>query len=220
MLLIWHNTKWVPNLKAKEKCHMRRKNRGSGVTALYCRLSKDDKNSSESMSIQSQKGMLKRYAEENGLLNTKFYIDDGYSGANFNRPAFQQMLNDIKEWKVSCVITKDLSRLGRNYLESGTYIEMVFPKYKVRYIAINDGVDSEQGSDQMDITPFKNIINEFYVRDTSKKIKSALHSRVKEGKYVFNAPPFGYMKDSTDHNLLVPNPQTAPIVQQIYQYTF
>lgn len=156
---------------------------------MYCRLSKDDKNSSESMSIQSQKGMLKRYAEENGLLNTKFYIDDGYSGANFNRPAFQQMLNDIKEWKVSCVITKDLSRLGRNYLESGTYIEMVFPKYKVRYIAINDGVDSEQGSDQMDITPFKNIINEFYVRDTSKKIKSALHSRVKEGKYVFNAPP-------------------------------
>lgn len=106
---------------------------------MYCRLSKDDKNSSESMSIQSQKGMLKRYAEENGLLNTKFYIDDGYSGANFNRPAFQQMLNDIKEWKVSCVITKDLSRLGRNYLESGTYIEMVFPKYKVRYIAINDG---------------------------------------------------------------------------------
>lgn len=187
---------------------------------MYCRLSKDDKNSSESMSIQSKKGMLKRYAEENGLLNTKFYIDDGYSGANFNRPAFQQMLNDIKEWKVSCVITKDLSRLGRNYLESGTYIEMVFPKYKVRYIAINDGVDSEQGSDQMDITPFKNIINEFYVRDTSKKIKSALHFRVKEGKYVFNAPPFGYMKDSTDHNLLVPNPQTAPIVQQIYQYTF
>lgn len=189
------------------------------MTALYCRLSKDDRNSSESMSIQSQKGMLKRFAEENGLLNTKFYVDDGYSGANFQRPAFQEMLSEIKAGLVSCVVTKDLSRLGRNYLESGTYIEMVFPKYKVRYIAINDGVDSANGSDQMDITPFKNIINEFYVRDTSKKIKSALRSRVKEGKYVFNAPPFGYMKDRDDHNLLVPNPKTAPIVQQIYQYT-
>ena len=130
-------------------------------TALYARLSLDDGNVGESMSIQSQKAILTRKAEELGIYNYQFYVDDGYSGTNFNRPSFQQMIADIEAGKVTCVITKDLSRLGRNYLESGAYIEVFFPKHQVRYIAVNDGVDSAN-SGEMDITPFKNILNEFY----------------------------------------------------------
>ena len=132
-------------------------------TALYARLSLDDGNVGESMSIQSQKAILTRKAEELGIYNYRFYVDDGYSGTNFNRPSFQQMIADIEAGKVTCVITKDLSRLGRNYLESGAYIEVFFPKHQVRYIAVNDGVDSAN-SGEMDITPFKNILNEFYSR--------------------------------------------------------
>ena len=133
-------------------------------TALYARLSLDDGNVGESMSIQSQKAILTRKAEELGIYNYRFYVDDGYSGTNFNRPSFQQMIADIEAGKVTCVITKDLSRLGRNYLESGAYIEVFFPKHQVRYIAVNDGVDSAN-SGEMDITPFKNILNEFYSRE-------------------------------------------------------
>ena len=146
------------------------------ITALYCRLSKDDGTNNESMSISTQKTMLKEYAKRNGFLNCRFYVDDGYSGTNYDRPAFQQLIEDIRNGEVATLITKDLSRLGRNYLETGTYIEVFFPNHNVRYIAINDGVDSIDNT-QMDITPFRNIINEMYAKDTSRKIKSALRTR-------------------------------------------
>lgn len=126
-------------------------------TALYARLSTDDGNMGESMSIQSQKAILKRKAEEMGIHRYHFYVDDGFSGTNFNRPAFQQMIADIEAGFVDCVITKDLSRLGRNYLESGAYIEVFFPQHHVRYVAVNDGADSAN-TGEMDIAPFKNIL--------------------------------------------------------------
>ena len=186
-------------------------------TALYARLSLDDGNVGESMSIQSQKAILTRKAEELGIYNYQFYVDDGYSGTNFNRPSFQQMIADIEAGKVTCVITKDLSRLGRNYLESGAYIEVFFPKHQVRYIAVNDGVDSAN-SGEMDITPFKNILNEFYSRDVSKKVKSGKYIRASQGKFMGTHAPFGYQKDPEDKNHLLVDEETAPIVRQIFRW--
>ena len=185
------------------------------ITALYCRLSKDDGTNNESMSISTQKTMLKDYAKRNGFLNCQFYVDDGYSGTNYDRPAFRQLIEDIQDGEVSTLITKDLSRLGRNYLETGTYIEVFFPNHDVRYIAINDGVDSIDNA-QMDITPFRNIINEMYAKDTSRKIKSALHARKMQGKYMATTAPFGYQKDEKDHNHLVIDEVTAPVVELIF----
>ena len=185
------------------------------ITALYCRLSKDDGTNNESMSISTQKTMLKDYAKRNGFLNCQFYVDDGYSGTNYDRPAFRQLIEDIQDGEVSTLITKDLSRLGRNYLETGTYIEVFFPNHNVRYIAINDGVDSIDNA-QMDITPFRNIINEMYAKDTSRKIKSALHARKMQGKYMATTAPFGYQKDEKDHNHLVIDEVTAHVVELIF----
>ncbi len=185
------------------------------ITALYCRLSKDDGTNNESMSISTQKTMLKDYAKRNGFLNCQFYVDDGYSGTNYDRPAFRQLIEDIQDGEVSTLITKDLSRLGRNYLETGTYIEVFFPNHNVRYIAINDGVDFIDNA-QMDITPFRNIINEMYAKDTSRKIKSALHARRMQGKYMATTAPFGYQKDEKDHNHLVIDEVTAPVVELIF----
>lgn len=185
------------------------------ITALYCRLSKDDGTNNESMSISTQKTMLKEYAKRNGFLNCRFYVDDGYSGTNYDRPAFRQLIEDIRNGEVATIITKDLSRLGRNYLETGTYIEVFFPNHNVRYIAINDGVDSIDNT-QMDITPFRNIINEMYAKDTSRKIKSALRTRRLQGKYMATTPPFGYRKDENDHNHLVIDEVTAPVVELIF----
>ena len=185
------------------------------ITALYCRLSKDDGTNNESMSISTQKTMLKDYTKHNGFLNCQFYVDDGYSGTNYDRPAFRQLIEDIQDGEVSTLITKDLSRLGRNYLETGTYIEVFFPNHNVRYIAINDGVDSIDNA-QMDITPFRNIINEMYAKDTSRKIKSALHARRMQGKYMATTAPFGYQKDEKDHNHLVIDEVTAPVVELIF----
>lgn len=185
------------------------------ITALYCRLSKDDGTNNESMSIGTQKTMLKEYAKRNGFLNCKFYVDDGYSGTNYDRPAFQQLIEDIRNGEVATLITKDLSRLGRNYLETGTYIEVFFPNHNVRYIAVNDGVDSIDNT-QMDITPFRNIINEMYAKDTSRKIKSALRTRKMQGKYMATTAPFGYKKDENDHNHLVIDEVTAPVVELIF----
>lgn len=156
------------------------------VTALYCRLSKDDGSNSESLSIRTQKSMLMEYATRNGFGNCQYYVDDGYSGTNSDRPAFQELLDDIREGKVATVITKDQSRLGRNHIETGTYMEIFFPEHGVRYIAINDGYDSNEQS-QMDIAPFRNIINEMRQRhfpknqecpsDTQEKWKVYLQRR-------------------------------------------
>ena len=186
------------------------------VAGLYCRLSKDDGNSVESMSIWSQKVMLKQFAESNSIAIYDYYVDDGYSGTNFERPSFKKMITDIENGKINCVITKDLSRLGRNYLQSGAYIEMYFPQKNIRYIAITDGIDT-LNSNQNDIMPFKNILNEMYVKDTSKKVKSAIQSRMREGTYIGSKAPFGYLKDPDNKRRLIIDEKTKPIIELIYK---
>ena len=183
---------------------------------LYLRLSKDDGLDQESSSIQTQKEMLTRYCRENGIVIGDYYIDDGWSGTNSDRPDFQRMLSDIEDGKINCVITKDLSRLGRNYLETGGYTEIFFPEHGVRYIAVNDGVDTEQGS-TMDITPFKNLLNDMYARDISKKIRSAIRTRQKQGQFFGTKAPYGYMKDPADKHHLIIDERYAPVVRRIFE---
>ena len=185
------------------------------ITALYCRLSLEDGGNAESMSISNQKLMLAEYAERNGMFQHEYYVDDGYTGRNFNRPAFQRMIADIEAGKVGCVITKDLSRLGRNYIEAGSYIEIFFPKHNVRYIAITDGVDSLTRQ-EMDITPFKNILNDMYSRDISKKVLAGRMTRSRQGKFCGGQPPLGLMRDPDDNGHLIIDPETAPIIRRIY----
>ncbi len=185
-------------------------------TALYLRLSKDDGTDSESSSIQTQKEMLTRYARDNGFVPFSIYCDDGFTGTNSNRPDFQRMLTDIENGKINCVITKDLSRLGRNYLETGGYTEIFFPSHGVRYIALTDGVDTERSA-TMDITPFKNLLNDMYAQDISKKVKSALLTRQKQGKFIGTKAPFGYKKDPADKNHLLIDERYAPIIRRIYK---
>ncbi|MCH5204983.1 MAG: recombinase family protein [Oscillospiraceae bacterium] len=183
--------------------------------ALYLRLSKDDGTENESSSIQTQKEMLTRYCRENGFVIADYYIDDGYSGKNFERPDFKRMIGDIKEGKVNCVITKDLSRLGRNHIETSLYIEVYFPENGVRYIALTDGVDTYNNT-AMDITPFKNLLNDMYIQDISRKVKSALLTRQKQGKFIGVKAPYGYLKDPNDKNHLIIDERFAPIIRRIY----
>ena len=185
------------------------------LTALYCRLSLEDGKDNESMSISNQKLLLKDYAEKNGMFNCKFYVDDGFTGRNFNRPAFQRMISDIEAGRISCVITKDLSRLGRNYIESGSYMEVFFPKHNVRYIAITDNYDS-LNKQEMDIAPFKNILNDMYSRDISKKVLAGRMTRSRQGKFCGGQPPLGLMRDPDDNGHLIIDPKTAPIIRRIF----
>ena len=191
---------------------MKQQNR---ITALYCRLSRDDENEGYSSSIMTQKQILSQYAKQQGLLNTEFYIDDGYSGTNYDRPDFKRMENDIETGKVGTVITKDLSRLGRDYLKTGYYVEVLFPEYDVRYIAVNDSVDTSTGDNEF--MPFKNIINEWYARDISKKIKSAYRTKAINGEFSGPYAPYGYMKSPENKHKLIPHPETAPIVKRIFE---
>lgn len=185
--------------------------------ALYLRLSKDDGiDNAESSSIQTQKEMLTRYCKENSIIIADYYVDDGYSGTNFDRPDFKRMIADIEDGKINCVITKDLSRLGRNYLESGAYIEIFFPEHNVRYIAVNDGVDTLRAM-SMEITPFRNLLNDMYAKDISNKIKSALLTRQKQGKFIGTKAPYGYIKDPLDKNHLIIDERYAPIVRRIFE---
>ena len=158
------------------------------ITALYPRLSKDDELQGESNSISNQKRILEAYAKQNGFTNLRWYTDDGYSGANFQRPGVQSMLADIEAGKVGTVIVKDMSRLGRNYLQVGFYTEMLFPQKGVRFIAVNDNVDSANGGMDNDFTPLRNLFNEWLVRDTSKKIKAVKRSKGMSGKPVTSKP--------------------------------
>ena len=182
------------------------------ITALYPRLSHEDELQGESNSISNQKRILETYAKQNGFTNLRWYTDDGYSGANFQRPGFQAMLADIEAGKVGTVIVKDMSRLGRNYLQVGMYTEMIFPQKNVRFIAINDGVDSAQGEN--DFAPLRNIFNEWLVRDTSKKIKAVKRSKGMSGKPITSKPVYGYLMDE-DENFIV-DEEAAPVVRQIY----
>lgn len=195
----------------------RKKQENQKITALYCRISLDDGGDNESMSISNQKIMLRDFAEKNGMFQHEYYVDDGYTGRNFNRPSFQRMIADIEAGKIGCVITKDLSRLGRNYIEAGSYIEIFFPKHNVRYIAITDGVDSLTRQ-EMDITPFKNILNDMYSRDISKKVLSGITIRSRQGKFCGGTPPLGLMRDPEDKGHLIIDPKTAPIIRKIYDY--
>ena len=195
---------------------MNRKKQSSPlITALYCRLSLEDGRDNESMSISNQKAMLRTYAEQNGMFNYAFYVDDGYTGRNFDRPGFQRMINDIEAGKIGCVITKDLSRLGRNYIEAGSYIEVYFPRHHVRYIAVNDNVDSNT-SQGMDITPFKNILNDMYSRDISKKVLAGWMTRSRQGKFIGGTPPYGLMRDPNDNGHLIKDPEKAPVIRMIF----
>ena len=161
------------------------------ITALYCRLSQDDKMEGDSNSIINQKKILSKYAAEHGYTNTKFYIDDGISGTTFNRPGFQSMIADIEAGLVKRVIIKDMSRFGRDYLQVGMYTEIMFPEHDVHFIAVNDGVDSTQGDNEF--TPFRNIINEWYAKDTSKKIRAVMKVKGNAGEHLTTLAPFGYM---------------------------
>ncbi|MCL2773611.1 MAG: recombinase family protein [Oscillospiraceae bacterium] len=183
---------------------------------IYCRLSRDDNNgSSESMSISNQREMLKSYVKDKGWSINDIYIDDGYSGVTFDRPEFKRMIADIEAGKINLVITKDLSRLGRNYIQTGQYTDFFFPRYGVRYIAVNDNHDSEDIDN--DITPFKNILNEMYAKDISKKVKSARKTSAKQGKFMGSVTPFGYIKNPLNKYQLIPDEETAPIMQRIFK---
>lgn len=181
---------------------------------IYCRLSRDDDNFSESESITNQKRMLAKYAKDNGFDIYDYYVDDGISGTTFNRPDFQRMLTDIESKKINLVITKDLSRLGRDYIQTGYYMEVFFPQKNVRYIAVNDGVDT-LGCDN-DIAPFKNILNEMYAKDISKKVRAAFRTKVEHGEFIGSFAPYGYKKSPVNKNKLIIDEGAAKVVKRIF----
>ena len=185
-------------------------------TALYERLSKDDKLQGESNSISNQKEYLAEYARKNGFINIKHYTDDGYTGRNFNRPGFQTLLADVEAGKVGTIIVKDMSRFGRNYLQVGLYTEILFPKKDVRFLAINNSVDSDSPTEN-DFTPFLNIMNEWYAKDTSTKIKSIFLSRMNEGKRCSGSIPYGYNRLPSDKQMLVVDPVASKVVKHIFE---
>lgn len=194
-------------------------NRQSGkITAIYCRLSRDDEQAGESNSIVNQKAILKKYAKEQGFRNIQFFVDDGFSGANFNRPEWQRMIAMVEADQIGVLLAKDMSRIGRNYLEVGFYTEILFPKHNVRFIAINSGVDSANQMDN-DFTPFLNIINEFYVKDSSKKVKASMKQKGESGEYLTTNPPYGYMKDPENPKThWIVDYEAAAIVRQIFAW--
>ena len=187
-------------------------------TALYLRLSRDDELQGESSSITTQRSMLRLYAKEHHLNVIDEYIDDGWSGTNFERPSFQRMIEDIEAGKINCVVTKDLSRLGRNYIMTGQYTELYFPSHNVRYIAIDDGVDSEKG--ESEIAPFKNIINEWVARDTSRKVKSAFKTKFAEGAHYGAYAPLGYKKHPDIKGKLLVDEETKWIIEKIFSLAY
>ena len=189
--------------------------------AIYIRLSKEDvdRGYDESESIKNQRTLLTKYVENLGWNYelVDIYIDQGFTGTNFNRPDFQRMIKDIELGKINMVITKDLSRLGRDYIETGEYIEKWFPEKNVRYVSVTDGIDTfANNNGNNDIAPFKSILNDMYSKDLSKKIRTALHTMQKEGKWVGGRTALGYMKDPNDKNKLIICESEAKIVKKIF----
>lgn len=184
---------------------------------IYIRLSREDGDDLESESVSNQRSLLMDFLLSNNLTLVDEYVDDGYSGGNFERPSFKRLLKDIRLKKIDCVITKDLSRLGRDYIDTGYYVERFFPENNIRYIAINDDIDTffETGGSEM--MPFRLGINDMYAKDISKKVRSNLLAMKKEGKFCGSVPPYGYKRDSFDKYKLVPDPNTAPIVKKIFE---
>ena len=190
--------------------------RDTPKAGLYTWLSVDDGYvDRESNSITSQKQMLTQFAEYHGIEIVETYVDDGWSGTNFERPDFKRMIADIESGKINTVITKDLSRLGRDYLQTGYYTDMYFPSKRVRYIAISDGIDTSTGYNEM--APFKNLFNDFYARDISKKIRSTLTTKARAGIYHSTVPPFGYRKSPADSHMLLRDEETAPYVIKMFE---
>ncbi len=194
--------------------------------ALYIRLSQEDddngKDKQESNSVTSQKTLLSEYVKEHeDLIVYDTYIDDGFTGTDFNRPAFQRLLKDMKNGKINAIIVKDLSRLGRNYIEVGNYIEQVFPLFNIRFIAINDTVDSfkNPASTNTILIPFKNLINDEYARDTSIKIRTSLNGKKKKGEFVGSFPAYGYIKDPKNKHKLIVDRSVADVVKNIFEWT-
>ena len=190
------------------------KNNGK-MTVLYCRLSRDDESQGDSNSITNQKNILQKYADDNGFTNTEFFVDDGFSGTNFDRPDWLRLISQVEEGNVSTIIVKDMSRLGRDYLKVGYYTEVLFPGSDIRFIAINNGVDSDNKQDS-DFTPFLNIINEWYAKDTSKKIRAVFKSKGQSGKPLCTNPPYGYIKDPNDKLKWIVDEEAAKVVKDAF----
>ena len=184
-----------------------------GITALYCRLSRDDGMEGDSNSVMNQKRLLQKYAKENHLENPRYYVDDGYTGTNFNRPGFQKLLEDIEMGFVSTVIVKDMSRLGRDYLQVGYYTDTYFPDHSIRFIAINDCVDSDDGENEL--APFRNVMNEMYARDISRKVRSSHRLRGNAGEPLAQ-PPYGYQKSPENKKRWIIDPEAATVVRDIF----
>ncbi len=185
------------------------------ITALYCRLSRDDELQGDSNSIKNQKAILQKYATDNGFGNIQFFVDDGYSGTTFDRPDWQRLSGMIDEGQIGTLIVKDMSRLGRDYLQVGMRTEMVFPNNDVRFIAVNNGVDSVNGTEN-DMTPFINLFNEFYAKDTSRKIRAVFKAKGNAGKPLCTNPPYGYIKDPEDKNHWIIDETAAEVVREIF----
>lgn len=185
------------------------------ITALYCRLSRDDELTGDSNSIVNQKAILSKYAKENHFSNTVFFVDDGYSGTSFERPSWLELIEKIENGEVATLIVKDMSRLGRDYLKVGFYTEILFVEKGVRFIAINNGIDSANQQDS-DFTPFLNIINEWYAKDTSKKIRAVMKSKGEAGEHLCTNPPYGYMKDPENKKRWIIDPEAAEVVKRIF----
>nr|WP_325193744.1 recombinase family protein [uncultured Oscillibacter sp.] len=184
--------------------------------ALYIRLSKEDENEGPSQSVQNQESLLREFVQQHRLSVYDTYVDDGWSGTNFDRPAFQRMIADIEAKKVNMVITKDLSRLGRDYIMTGHYMERYFPEHRVRYISLLDGIDTGVDSTANDITPFRAIMNDMYAKDISKKIKSVKRDKQRKGQFIGGKPVYGYKMHPTEKNKIVIDEEVAPVVQRIF----
>ena len=183
---------------------------------LYIRLSKEDESEGPSQSVQNQESLLREFVQQHRLSVYDTYIDDGWSGTNFDRPAFQRMIADIEAKKVNMVITKDLSRLGRDYILTGHYMERYFPEHRVRYISLLDGIDTGVDSPANDITPFRAIMNDMYAKDISKKIKSVKRDKQRKGQFIGGKPVYGYKMHPTEKNKIVIDEEVAPIVRRIF----
>lgn len=193
---------------------MTAKNYPDNITALYARLSQEDALDGESNSIANQRKILLKYVADNGFPNPTFFIDDGVSGVTFDRPGWNEMIRLAEAGKVQTVIVKDMSRMGRDYLKVGYYTESFFAERDIRYIAINDGVDSEKGDN--DFTPFRNLFNDFYARDTSKKIRAVMQSKGNAGEHLCSNPPYGYRKDPADKKKWIVDEEAAEVVKRIF----
>ncbi|HZJ77996.1 MAG TPA: recombinase family protein [Clostridia bacterium] len=192
----------------------KKKKENLGITALYCRLSRDDGMEGDSNSVTNQKQLLQKYAKENGFENARYYVDDGYTGTNFNRPGFQKLLEDLEMGYVTAVIVKDMSRLGRDYLQVGYYTDTYFPDRNIRFIAVNDCVDSDDGDNEL--APFRNVMNEMYARDISRKVRSSHRLRGNAGEPL-SQPPYGYMKSQENPKKWMIDPEAAAVVKDVFR---